>query len=345
MPHAPGGRGGAQKRARRPRSLGPVEDLQGVVDLGLEVGVGLQQHEELAVVHLQHHACYLPGELRLKPRDRRVEPLADHLLLHGGRRRREGGGGQPAAASRLGGSWLRRGGALHARLHARHHPWAHARHHARHHAAHSRGAHARHALAAHHHVRHARAHHAHHLLPHHGLAARHPRANAHAAHHAAHAAHVVVVSAATAAAALEELKPRLLLLFLQLQHHHVLALLPRQLHAIDLVAQSRERQCFLLRGAADRGDGERAILLPRLGGQGLVGHVIQTLHLHVDAHRFLPVRPGVLRDGLARDVCVRGPVLRVRAPVVLASHHALELRLLRLLRSRGGGGLLLRHGV
>mmetsp|Transcript_56205 Transcript_56205/g.102844 ORF Transcript_56205/g.102844 Transcript_56205/m.102844 type:complete len:286 (-) Transcript_56205:745-1602(-) len=52
------------------------------IDLGLQLLLRLQEHQQLAAVHLEHHACYFASELGLVLGNHRVQLLTNHLLLH-----------------------------------------------------------------------------------------------------------------------------------------------------------------------------------------------------------------------------------------------------------------------
>mmetsp|Transcript_16847 Transcript_16847/g.37125 ORF Transcript_16847/g.37125 Transcript_16847/m.37125 type:complete len:842 (+) Transcript_16847:26-2551(+) len=175
-------------------SLRLLQDAHRLFHLGAHLLLRLQEDEELAVVHLEHHPCDLPGQLGLILGNGREELLTDHLLLESGRGRGQGrsvdgcsGTASHAHALRAAGTCR---GALHLLgrhlrpLHLRHHvhwrphhghvaawsPWSHhARAHHAHHAAlaaWAAGHHARAGLAHHacHHLLRAASHHAH-LLP------------------------------------------------------------------------------------------------------------------------------------------------------------------------------------
>eukprot|EP00162_Nutomonas_longa_P012116 comp20919_c0_seq1/m.43597 comp20919_c0_seq1/g.43597 ORF comp20919_c0_seq1/g.43597 comp20919_c0_seq1/m.43597 type:complete len:589 (+) comp20919_c0_seq1:259-2025(+) len=58
-----------------------LKDHDGLLDLGLEGIRGLEQQNELGVVHLEQHAGDLGSKLRLLLENQRVETLANHLLL------------------------------------------------------------------------------------------------------------------------------------------------------------------------------------------------------------------------------------------------------------------------
>merc|ERR1719401_800459 len=79
-------------RKLRAHSLGLLQDMEGLLHLALELLLRLQENEELAVVHLQHHTGDLAGELGLVLGDGGEELLADHLLLHGWWRRSQDSG-------------------------------------------------------------------------------------------------------------------------------------------------------------------------------------------------------------------------------------------------------------
>mmetsp|Transcript_87759 Transcript_87759/g.160532 ORF Transcript_87759/g.160532 Transcript_87759/m.160532 type:complete len:310 (-) Transcript_87759:1181-2110(-) len=59
-----------------------LQHAQRFVDFRLQLLLRLEQHEQLTVIHLEHHAGDLACELWLMLRNLRVELLTDHLLLH-----------------------------------------------------------------------------------------------------------------------------------------------------------------------------------------------------------------------------------------------------------------------
>lgn len=58
-----------------------LQHSDGLVDLGLQGLLRLQQQQQLAVVHLQQHAGDLAGQLRLQALHQGEQALAQHLLL------------------------------------------------------------------------------------------------------------------------------------------------------------------------------------------------------------------------------------------------------------------------
>mmetsp|Transcript_12031 Transcript_12031/g.26212 ORF Transcript_12031/g.26212 Transcript_12031/m.26212 type:complete len:686 (+) Transcript_12031:238-2295(+) len=114
------------------RALRTTEHRHGLVDLLLQLALGLQEHQDLAIVHFQHHASDLAGQFRLQPVDGREQLLAEHLFLH-----RPGHGSQLLGVdARAGGHTsvhrsLGHGGHALSRRHGGHH-WAHHAHHVHH---------------------------------------------------------------------------------------------------------------------------------------------------------------------------------------------------------------------
>mmetsp|Transcript_124334 Transcript_124334/g.218904 ORF Transcript_124334/g.218904 Transcript_124334/m.218904 type:complete len:299 (-) Transcript_124334:701-1597(-) len=52
------------------------------IDLGLQLLLRLQEHQQLAAVHLEHHACDFASKLGLIRSNHGVQLLTKHLLLH-----------------------------------------------------------------------------------------------------------------------------------------------------------------------------------------------------------------------------------------------------------------------
>mmetsp|Transcript_83788 Transcript_83788/g.179534 ORF Transcript_83788/g.179534 Transcript_83788/m.179534 type:complete len:332 (-) Transcript_83788:1303-2298(-) len=77
-------------------SLRLLQDAHRLFHLGAHLLLRLQEDEELAVVHLEHHPRDLARKLRLVLGDGGVKLFADHLLLHGRRRCCQGRGVQLA---------------------------------------------------------------------------------------------------------------------------------------------------------------------------------------------------------------------------------------------------------
>mmetsp|Transcript_46839 Transcript_46839/g.86061 ORF Transcript_46839/g.86061 Transcript_46839/m.86061 type:complete len:379 (-) Transcript_46839:921-2057(-) len=154
------------KLSQRLRSR--LQDPQSLVHLCLELLLRFKKHEELTVVHFQHHARDLACKFRLIPGDQRVQLLTNHLLLHAWR-----GGSQSGGVQRLtrhgSWGWLLRRALLHWRLTLGRHAlwtlrllslrWHHGTHHA-----HLRHSHHRHTLTWARHSRLAATRHSHHLL-------------------------------------------------------------------------------------------------------------------------------------------------------------------------------------
>ena len=79
-----------------------VQDLERLLDLRPERLGTLEEVEQLGVVHLEQHTGNLPGEVRLRLVDERVQPLPDHVLLYLGRGARERRGRELLVRARRG---------------------------------------------------------------------------------------------------------------------------------------------------------------------------------------------------------------------------------------------------
>mmetsp|Transcript_38311 Transcript_38311/g.71848 ORF Transcript_38311/g.71848 Transcript_38311/m.71848 type:complete len:286 (-) Transcript_38311:827-1684(-) len=176
------------------------------IDLGLQLLLRLQEHQQLAAVHLEHHACYFASELRLVLGNHGVQLLTDHLLLYAWWCCGQGGSIEGLSCTRhrlRRRCWLRRAhlSLRHASLLRRAHlslhllrgrHWAHHAGHAWHHTWHaSHHWHAGGSAFSWHHAWHATLCHHHLLWAHHGSLGhlRHAHHRTFRTHHSSHRTH------------------------------------------------------------------------------------------------------------------------------------------------------------